>query len=545
MFPAWFQIEGVVTTRNNDTLIGYTRLASRRRRPSWRQLVDRRLRQRRLRGNGGNDVIVGDLIRLDRLIGTYNNPDNAVGGAYAHTLADGTTNRVAASATLSAGLLGASGLSAAFPKHFTDMLQTERFKDLVLGDDIAAGAADIAKFSGNLAQYTLVALDLNGAVVANPHANWAQVYAIKVTDNRTAADLLDANGAPLLDSNGNLRVLEGIDLVIGVENFQFADQSITPAAYFDQAPVVDLRYVAGPVTVASDSFTGTATAYGRGTGWATNWAELSDNNNAGTGQILVANNALNITGGTPANSFNGATISRTVNLSAHTSALVSFNVTEVGLAAGQTVQAWFDADGAGGAAAQLLATYTAATNTAAPQSFTLSGPFDTDATLSFAASAMSSTANDLYIDNITITTPGDQFAGNTFSTTYTEQSTPATIASTPRITDADDSTLVSARIVLRGGVTGDRLNVGTMPPGVTATGNGTGTIILIGAASHAAYQAALTAITFSNPTNDNPTTANRFIDVTVNDGLRDSAVATTTVAVTPSTIRPSLALISS
>ena len=95
--------------------------------------------------------------------------------------------------------------------------------------------------------------------------------------------------------------------------------------------------------------------------------------------------------------------------------------------------------------------------------------------------------------------------------------------------------------MLRDPVAGDRLTIGGIAAAIVATGNGTGpggltnatTITLAGIATLAQYQAALAAITFSNPTNDNPTNADRHIDVTVNDGFKDNAVATTTVHVTP------------
>jgi Ca2+-binding RTX toxin-like protein len=74
------------------------------------------------------------------------------------------------------------------------------------------------------------------------------------------------------------------------------------------------------------------------------------------------------------------------------------------------------------------------------------------------------------------------------------------------------------------------LNAATLQGlGITATGAGTNTIQLSGIATWAAYQAALDLIGFSDPTDHNPGSADRHIDVTVNDGFKDSNVATTTV----------------
>ena len=406
----------------------------------------------------------------------------------------------------------------------------------MLGDGGAAGTADKAAFTGNLADYTIQALDANGNVVANPHANWAGVYAVRVSDNIASRTLAD--GVTTIPGDGK-------DILIGVEQMRFADQTINPEAYFDIAPTLDLHYVAQSQsqTIASDNFTGfTGNAYGRGSGWAANWSETGDNNSSGSGQILVdaagGSTGLHITGGTPSGSFDGATVSRMVDLSAYQSVQLSFTVNESGLAAAQTVQAVFDPDGGGAAAAVVLATYNSSTNNAGTQTFNLTGPFTSAATLSFVSSAMNSTTNDIYIDNISITrqVTVDQFPGNNYTTNYTEQQTnPPSIALTPLITDPDDTLMKSANVHIRETIVGDQLNVGSLPSGITATGSGTATVVLTSAlgASKADFQTALSAITFSNPTNDNPTSAQRHVDVTVSDGLKNSNLATTTISVTP------------
>ena len=210
-FPAWFQMEGVITTQNNDTLIGND------------TVVDTVAPINNIDGSnwliggsgsdvftgaGGNDVIVGGSIRLDKLIGTYN-------GGYGNTLADGTSHR-AIGALGTNGLLDAAALGGAFEKHFTEMLRTERFKDLVLGDGGTDGTADKAVLTGNLADYTVVALDSNGNVIANPSANPASVFALRITDSVAGRD--------------------GSDLVMGVESFQFADGTRSLGQLFNSAP---------------------------------------------------------------------------------------------------------------------------------------------------------------------------------------------------------------------------------------------------------------------------------------------------------------------
>jgi Ca2+-binding RTX toxin-like protein len=106
------------------------------------------------------------------------------------------------------------------------------------------------------------------------------------------------------------------------------------------------------------------------------------------------------------------------------------------------------------------------------------------------------------------------------------------IANNPGIVD-DAVQMVSARIVLTNAQPDDELNVGTLPAGISAnvaTVNGQIIVTLTGSASLAAYQRAIQAVTFDNDS-QNPVAGNRVIQVTVNDGLLDSNVATTTINV--------------
>jgi Ca2+-binding RTX toxin-like protein len=444
----------------------------------------------------GNDVIVGDSIKL-------------------------------------AALDGFLGTQTGFSKHFVDLLATR--PDFVLGDGGSDGAADKATFSGKLAEYTLVALDASGQVVASPRAHWSDVFAIKVTDNGGLA------------ADGTARVSDGVDLVVGVEQFAFADQTIDPRAFFDAAPTLDLHHVVQTqnLTVASDNFDAIfnlGNGYARGSGWASNWAESNDTasgNAYSGGQIQVAFSGLN-SGSLRFGGGDGASIQRAVDLSGKTSATIGFSVNEANFASGETVKVWFAADGVNFV---LEKTFDGTTNNGGGQSFVVNAPaagFSTSALLKFEVSGVASVngsgAHTVTVDNVSVTTSvtADQFAGNNFSTTYVEQAVGAAIASTPSITDPDDSTIASATIHLRDAVAGDLLHVSLAGlTGIIATGDGTGTIVLTGVASQAAYQQALSQITFANPTNNNPTNADRHIDVTVSDGLKDSAVATTTVHVTP------------
>lgn len=462
----------------------------------------------RMQGQGGNDVVVGGSIKLADLN----------------------------------GFLGTVG----FDKHFT-ALQSSR-PNFVLGDDGANAnkGVDTAVFSGNLADYKLEALDVAGHVIAtaingvvtNNGGSLADIYAVRVTDGQATRSF-----------DGGITSVpgDGTDILIGVDNVRFANQAITNlTAYFDAPPTLDLH---SQITTTNFSATDTFAAnnsYSSGSGWNQNqpWTESGDSGGTTSGQIHYSSSGLDLTGGSltinggSGTGYDGASIYRGVNLNGYGTAHVSFQVSESGLSGNETVQVWLTDGSSPGSNDVLITTIDQHTGNAGQVSFDVTGNFNSNSRLYFVASSMNSSSDIVTIDNISITATktADAFPGNNFSTNYTEQLTPAAIASTPLITDPDGALIFSAKAVITDAVAGDQLNVNvaTLPAGIVATGNGTGAVVLTSAlgASHVAFQAALAAITFSNP-GDNPTNADRHIDVTVNDGFKDSAVATTTVRVTP------------
>jgi Ca2+-binding RTX toxin-like protein len=555
---AAFQLEGVIGSAGNDTITGNDNDATQGAVVLGDNWLIGGSGNDLLTGNGGNDIIIGGSIRLDALIGSYNSGythNNANDGSTeALQLQDaryqGASHRVLYSETIdTTGIIDAvnatiAGTNNDFQKHFTEMLRSDQFKDMVLGDGGVDGTADVAAYSGRLSQYTLTAVNAAGQVVTDVHQNWASIVAFKVADNRTANDLLDNNGDPILDANGNPITLDGTDMIIGVENLKFADQTINLAVYFDKAPAVDLNFAPASTTVASDGFTGGGNAYGRGTGWGGNWSESGDNNNSGSGQILVdtagagvTNNGLHITGGTPAGSFNGASISRAVNLSTDLAATLNFSVQQLGLGAGETVKVYLLGATPTVSDVPLYTIQTGTDASATTHTIPLTGPFPAGARLYFVSSAMDATTDDVYIDNISITAVRDtDVSGITVG--YTElQALPVVLTTTPHVSDPDDTLIYSATVHAREAVAGDQLTLSGAFAGIIATGDGTGNLVLTSAlgATFAQFESALQAVRFANSGN-NPTNygANltRHLDVTVNDGLRDSAVATTLVNIT-------------
>ena len=249
-FPAWFQIEGAIGTSNGDTFIGDSSnagganvtIANQTDGNNW--LIGGSGNDT-FTGAGGNDVIVGGSIRLDALIGKYDDAgaeesivlgstswladamDTAAGGSgydnneeNAYT---GASNRTADADGLTAGgllaaanlLLDPLGLTKAFNKHFTEMLESRMFKDLMLGDGGADGTANTVNFSGTASEYALTQVGTTGLLVV---------------DNSTS-------------------VRDGTDLLVGIDNLQFATSSLSRSE--NTTAVV---HVATPVGFVASSY---------------------------------------------------------------------------------------------------------------------------------------------------------------------------------------------------------------------------------------------------------------------------------------------------
>ena len=200
------QIEGVIGSKGGDALTG----------DAGNNWIVGGSGADTLVGGAGDDVIVGGSIRLDSLIGKYNsgyphNNDNqglTADQQLEDARYDGASHRVLWSETIdNSGVIdAANALSGAqFDKHFTEMLRSDQFKDLVLGNNsrLAAGGADTiggtdtVVYTGNRDDYQISRVKYNGAV------------AFKVV------------------GTGELAAQDGTDLVVNVAKFQFADMTVT------------------------------------------------------------------------------------------------------------------------------------------------------------------------------------------------------------------------------------------------------------------------------------------------------------------------------
>jgi RTX calcium-binding nonapeptide repeat (4 copies) len=137
----------------------------------------------------------------------------------------------------------------------------------------------------------------------------------------------------------------------------------------------------------------------------------------------------------------------------------------------------------------------------------------------------------VYVDNVKLSYATT--AASTQTINYTENSTVGLLP--PQITDVDNNaTIHSATVTIANHQANDLLSVtGSLPGGIIASSYDatTGVLTLTGTTSLANYQDALSHILFSN-TSDNPSTVDRSLTITVNDGLADSNVATATIHVT-------------
>ncbi|WP_460046784.1 retention module-containing protein [Pseudomonas sp. S2_H01] len=124
-----------------------------------------------------------------------------------------------------------------------------------------------------------------------------------------------------------------------------------------------------------------------------------------------------------------------------------------------------------------------------------------------------------------------------YALTYVENGKPLSIAGNVSITDVDNATLKGATVTLTNAQAGDVLAISSqfgIKATVSGIVNGQITITLSGEASKASYEKIIQSITYKN-TSDNPSTADRTLNVQVNDGQSEhnlSNVATTTISVT-------------
>ena len=325
----------------------------------------------------------------------------------------------------------------------------------------------------------------------------------------------------------------------------------------DIAPTLDLQ---GAVTTtngnyretfAADSYSGTNSD---GTiPWTTNWDETNDDDSDDGGDIEIVSfngsNQLRFDDSTDG----GESISRAVNLAGRASATLTFDYIDDDTGAGQNivVEAW-DGDSWEAVGASSVLGSTTGNGGGSFSGALSSAQISANSAIRFRAVGdwNNGDGNDdnFYIDNVNIafsTTTVAPAAPFNYTTTFTEGSgvangTPVQIALNPALSDTDNPTLLmGATVRLTNAKPLDALTVvgavnGVLPSGIVVTTDSTMTgvitLYLSGPASLANMQAAIQAVRFSN-TSQNADTTDRVINVTVNDGEKESNIATATVTV--------------
>ena len=127
---------------------------------------------------------------------------------------------------------------------------------------------------------------------------------------------------------------------------------------------------------------------------------------------------------------------------------------------------------------------------------------------------------------------------------YTENGDPVEITDTITFSDADDTNIESATVQITSGFsTGQDVLAFTAATGVDITGaydSATGILTLTGSATLEQYQEAIRSITYAN-TSDDPSTTDRTVSFTINDGDDDSNTLTRNITVTAVNDAPELA----
>ncbi len=283
-----------------------------------------------------------------------------------------------------------------------------------------------------------------------------------------------------------------------------------------------------PLPAATDTFE--SNGYSGGTGWSTSgWTESGEATNAASGDIQIVDD--NGTHAIRLGDTNDSVeyIQNTVDLTGAATATLSLQFRNAGLDdTTEFVDVEISTDGVN--FVQLDRFDSTHTSSYATHTYDISAYISAHTTIRFSASTSLESSDFGFIDNVAITTTVDQPTGH--DTTFFLGGGPVAIAdASDAISDADSINMESATLTLTNPQAGDTLALmGALPGGIVASAydSGTGTLTLTGTATKADYQAALALIGFSS-TSDS--TAIRFVDVSVNDGMSDSNVAVAAITV--------------
>jgi len=441
-----------------------------------------------LQGNAGDDILDGDRWLNVRISIRQGETEIATVDSMKHVFSSTEPN-------LPAGWAGKS-LFELMVDRTINPGQLHIVREILEADP--GNDIDIAVFNDVVANYT---------ITGNADGSFGVQHV-------TVSDILDpTTGRPLLS--------DGIDTVRNVEILRFTDGDILlspPKLYLQQLS-----------SQFSETFVSTSYTLDDGA-WNDNWVETGDDGSSTSdnGQIRINGNRLEFDGAS-SGPGNGAVIQRGLaGLDGAQSARISFDYGE-NIDAGETVLVQFSRNGTD---LQTVETITSTSGTNDVLDFALTGPFTSGAFIRFTVSSMNNDNDVAWIDNLNIVATTGQAVD--YETTFTEDGPDQNIASNPLI--VEDDQIVSARIVLTNAQPGDSFDIpGNLPGNInSAVDNSVPGQITVNLSGNepdlADWQAAIQAIQFRN-NSENPSTVDRVIQITVNDGFLNSNVATTTVNV--------------
>lgn len=451
-----------------------------------------------IEGRGGDDVIDGDAwlnVRIRIKDGdTIYTADSLAGPVY----------------------LQSQLVNGEIPANAAPSFGGKALSDLLLARTITPGQMEIVREIVNGGKTG----DVDVAVYSDVRANYSIEQNADGSFTVTHVQVDPTGALGLIDS-------DGVDRLKNIEVLRFADGdvSLTPPKLYLQTP--SSQYRDNFNNPAHNNSDGTAT-------WASSWVETNDTvtgNVVTGGQIQLdagqnqGSNQLRFVGG------DGAQIQRAVNLAGATTATLAYSIQEDGLDANdnESVRVWFSRDGSEANFVQVDVINSNTNN--ANRSITLTGPFTENAIVRFVTTALGNN-DEVRIDNLAITYTTAPVVD--YETTFTEDGADQNMAASPVIIENDR--IVSARIVLTNAQQGDSFDIPNNLPGninsaVETSVPGRITVTLTGNEPQIGFwQAAIQAIQFRN-SSDNPSTVDRLIEVTVNDGVFNSNTATTTINV--------------
>jgi Ca2+-binding RTX toxin-like protein len=214
-----FQIDGVIGTRGADTLTGSGTAAGAGADASiaGNNWLIGGSGSDTLSGDAGDDVIIGGSVRLDALVGhytttyTFNNDNDGLTAA--DVLQDaqyqGASHRVEYTDQVTGGLLAATG----FATHFTEMLRSDQFKDVVLGD----GGVDVGNILDGGAGNDLLIGGAGADILRGGQGiDWAVYDGVSAGVVATLLNI--ANNQQNTTSNGSATVGTVVDTFYSIEN---------------------------------------------------------------------------------------------------------------------------------------------------------------------------------------------------------------------------------------------------------------------------------------------------------------------------------------